>query len=89
MTDGPADHDAASPAGLVFRRSSLEMGCNNFLTAIAQGNLARVPRDGGQARRGQKPTPAGPTCVLRFPSPLRRRYAVGPAFGLLAALTEG
>ena len=26
---------------------------------------------------------AGPTCVLRFPSPLRRRYVAGPAFGFL------
>jgi hypothetical protein len=25
---------------------------------------------------------AGPACVLLFPSPLRRRYVDGPAFGL-------
>jgi len=25
---------------------------------------------------------AGLACVLRFPSPLRRRYAAGPVFGL-------
>jgi hypothetical protein len=26
---------------------------------------------------------AGLACVLPFPSPLRRRYAAGPAFGFL------
>jgi hypothetical protein len=26
---------------------------------------------------------AGSACVLRFPSPLRRRYAAGPAYGSL------
>jgi hypothetical protein len=28
---------------------------------------------------------AGSACVLRFPSPLRRRYAAGPAFGSFAS----
>jgi hypothetical protein len=27
--------------------------------------------------------PAGPAYVLRFPSPLRRRYVAGPAFGFV------
>ena len=32
--------------------------------------------------RMNEPDLAGPACVLRFPSPLRRRYVAGPAFGL-------
>jgi hypothetical protein len=36
--------------------------------------------------RRNEANPAGLACVLRFPSPLRRRYASGPAFGLLAAM---
>ena len=30
----------------------------------------------------------GPACVLRFPSPLRRRYVAGPALGLLTLLSS-
>ena len=37
----------------------------------------------------RSPTPAGPTCVLPSVSPDGRRYAVGPAFGLHAALNRG
>jgi hypothetical protein len=37
--------------------------------------------DGHRAERS--PDLAGSACVLRLPSPLRRRYAAGPALGFL------
>jgi hypothetical protein len=41
----------------------------------------RCPMEDGHTSERRRPSRAG--CVLRFPSPLRRRYATGPAFGFL------
>ena len=43
----------------------------------------------GTVARGNEGDRAGLACVLRFPSPLRRRYVAGPAFGLLIGACRG